>query len=186
MMSPVILIIIAVFVAILMYGLHEYVVSRFVRLEQAWRTVLAFERQKNVLIPALHKVSTSSVQFEQRTILVLKDARRALDQLSICEMDTKYLIDAENKTKRLIDVMQSNANDFPQIKRSTSYSELMKKLLKLQHQSLSELAEFNRSVDEFNRFIGRFPFSLINAVFSQKQSISRFIEADTEAFRDVA
>ncbi len=175
-MAPILYIVAATLFAFVVFAMHEYVALRYSRLNRAWNAALAVERKKNELIPALHKISTSSIQFEQSIILILKDAREALDQLSICKMDSKYLNDAEVKTKRLIAATKVSSQNFPPILHSKRFSDLMNEMDHFQKASIPVLADFNKAVEEFNRFIGIFPFSLINFLFNKYKPVAPYEE----------
>lgn len=172
------LILVAVVAVIVVYN---GIISRMNAVERAWANVIVQERQKNKMIPHLEEVVRQHRDFEAALQSKITELRSALHGLSPDHMDVGKLADAETKTTGLLQGLRVAVEDYPDLKSSETYRQLMREISEQQDNIGAAIRIFNSNVEDFNNGIEMFPNSLVNALLNKKTRLMTFADAQAQA-----
>lgn len=170
-------------VLFLIIGLVIYngIISRMNAVERGWANVITQERQKNKIIPHLEKVVEDYKLYEGPVQEKITALRTALGNLSADNVDTCGLAEAEQVSKSLMQGLQIAVENYPDLKASQAYNNLMQEIAEQQENIGAAIRIFNQNVEDFNNGIEVFPNSLINDWFNRKQKVAVFTDAEAQS-----
>jgi LemA protein len=171
------LVIVIIFVIII----YNKIISRMNAVERAWADTIAQERQKNKIIPAVEKAVEQYVQHENTLLRHITELRSSLQKLSADNVDLTRLADAETKTLGLLNRLYAVAENYPDLKASELYNNLMREIAEQQENIAAAIRIFNQNVEDFNNTIEMFPNSLVNGYFNKKQKMNTFSDSAAES-----
>lgn len=171
---------IAVLLTVIVIAIYNGIITRLNAVERAWANVITQERQKNKIIPALEKVAEQYQLHEAGVLKHITELRSALQNLSADDVDTAGLAQAEQKTSNLIKGLQIAVENYPELKASETFNNLMREIANQQENIGSAIRIFNQNVEDFNNGIETFPNSLVNQQLNRKQKIQTFTDSEAE------
>lgn len=178
-----ILIPLGIVVLIIVVGIVIYngIISRMNAVARAWADVVVQERQKNNIIPDLEKIAEQYGQYERSIMTQVTELRSSLQRLNTDSMDLQSLTDTHKKTTNLLNGLYAVAENYPDLKASQLYNNLMSEISEQQENIGAAIRIFNQNVEDFNNGIEVFPNSLINGWFNKKRKLSTFSDAQAES-----
>lgn len=182
-MSPTLLttiIIVCVVIAAIIF-IHNAIIGRFNATKRAWSDVIAQERQKNKILPALEEVAAKYASHEKQLLEKVTELRQSLNQLSADNIDVQRLSQAENHMGALLKGLSLTVEAYPDLKASETYLKLMREITEQQDNIGAAIRIFNRNVELFNNGIEMFPNTLVNSMFTHKQPLSVFDDSEAAA-----
>lgn len=181
MTSLIILIILILAIALPIIGIHNKIITYFNASKRAWADVIAQERQKNNVLPKLEEIVESYKLHESNILLETTKLRSAINQISADDMDVKKLAEVQQKTGALINNLHAVAENYPELKSADIFQKLMHELSELEQNVTASVRIFNRNVEQFNTAIEVFPNSFVNSIFTKKQRLDVFRDAQAES-----
>ncbi|VFS46490.1 LemA family protein [Budvicia aquatica] len=115
------------------------------------------ERQKNNIIPNLEKVVEQYRQHEASLFEKITELRSSLKQLNTDNVDLKTLADTQAKTTMLLNGLYAVAENYPDLKASQVFNNLMAEITEQQENIGAAIRIFNQNVEAFNNGIEVFP-----------------------------
>ncbi|MCH1923512.1 LemA family protein [Shewanella sp. C32] len=181
-MSPTLLIVIIVCVVIAAIILiHNAIIGRFNAVQRAWSDVIAQERQKNKILPALEEVAAKYASHEKQLLEKVTELRQSLTQLSADTIDVKTLSQTESHMGALLKGLTLTVEAYPDLKASETYLKLMREITEQQDNIGAAIRIFNRNVEQFNNGIQIFPNSIVNSMFTHKHTLQVFDDSEAAA-----
>lgn len=172
---------VAIILAILTIIIYNGIITRMNSVERAWSDVIAQERQKNKIIPHLEKLVSEYKEFEQGLLTKITELRSALSRLSGDNIDSASLSQAESKTQDLLKGINIAVENYPDLKASEGFNNLMREISEQQENIGAAIRIFNKNVEDFNNGIQVFPNSLVNSLFNKKVKIEAFKDSEASA-----
>lgn len=176
--------VVLVVITVLVLGtilIHNAIIGRFNASRRAWGDVIAQERQKNEILPALEKVAKDYAGHEQGLMEKVTALRGALAGLSGEHIDTRQLAEAEQHMGELLSRLNLTVEAYPDLKATDTYGKLMHEITEQQQNVGAAIRIFNRNVERFNTGIEVFPNSLINRLFTHKKPLDTFDDSQAAA-----
>ncbi|MDX3774860.1 LemA family protein [Chromatiaceae bacterium AAb-1] len=170
----------AAILAVIIIVIYNGIITRLNAVERAWANVITQERQKNKIIPALEQLTEQYQLYESGVMTQITELRSALQNLSADDVNTASLAQAEQKTTNLIKGLQVAVENYPELKASETFSNLMREISNQQENIGAAIRIFNQNVEDFNNGIETFPNSLVNRQFNRKQKIQTFTDSEAE------
>ncbi|WP_208293510.1 LemA family protein [Zophobihabitans entericus] len=175
----IVLLVIAVIIVVMGISIHNKIIASYNSAQRAWADVIAQERQKNKILPELERIAEQYKIHESSVLNGITELRTALKGLSSESVDVAQLKEAQLKTRSLINNLYAVSENYPDLKASTIYANLMKEIAEQQDNIGAAIRIFNSNVADFNTGIEVFPNSIINNNFTKKQKLNVF--SDSEA-----
>lgn len=161
--------------------IYNGIITRLNAVERAWSNVITQERQKNKIIPALEQLTEQYQLYEAGVLKNITALRSALADLSADTVDTTRLAAAESKTADLIKGLHVAVENYPELKASEIFNNLMREISNQQENIGAAIRIFNQNVEDFNNGIETFPNSLVNQQFNRKSKIQTFTDTEAES-----
>ncbi|SUB84281.1 LemA family [Pragia fontium] len=175
---PVGLVALVIIIGIMIYN---GIISRMNAVARAWADVVVQERQKNNIIPDLEKIAEQYGQYERSIMTQVTELRSSLQRLNADNMDLQTLSDTRTKTTNLLNGLYAVAENYPDLKASQLYNNLMSEIAEQQENIGAAIRIFNQNVEDFNNGIEVFPNSLVNGWFNKKRKLSTFSDSQAES-----
>ncbi|MCD1125672.1 LemA family protein [Jinshanibacter sp. LJY008] len=172
-----------IIVLVIVIGIVIYngIVSRMNAVARAWADVVVQERQKNNIIPDLEKIAAQYSQYESSIMAKVTELRTSLNRLNTEDMDLAMLSETRTKTSSLLSGLYAVAENYPDLKASSLYNNLMAEISEQQENIGAAIRIFNQNVEDFNNGIEVVPNSLINSLFNKKRKLKTFSDAQAES-----
>lgn len=167
--------------AVIILVIYNGIIARMNAVERAWANVITEERQKNKIIPTLEGLVD---QYKLHESSVLKDVtalRSALQELSSDTVNTEHLAAAEAKTSALLKGLNVVVENYPGLKASEVFNNLMREIAEQQENVGAAIRIFNQNVEDFNNGIEQFPNSVINNMLNKKEKLNTFRDEEAES-----
>lgn len=171
----------AVLVLLMVIVIYNGIIKRMNAVARAWADVVVQERQKNNVIPALEKIATEYKEYEASIMAQVTALRSSLKRLDTHEVDLGTLAETRNKTQSLLSGLYAVAENYPALKASDLFRNLMTEITEQQENVGAAVRIFNRNVEEFNNGIETFPNSLVNGLFNKKKKLDTFSDSQAES-----
>ncbi len=175
------LLIVTLIVIVLVIKRYNTIVANYNAVERAWANVITQERQKNKVIPHLEELTNQYKNFEHGILKQVTELRAAIEELDESSMNTTSLSRAEAKTRDLVSGLKVTVENYPELKASDIYSNLMKEISEQQENIGASIRVFNQNVEVFNNGIEFFPDSIINSMLNRKKKIDTFKDSEAES-----
>ncbi|CAI1935456.1 LemA family [Serratia fonticola] len=180
-MESIYLVGIIVLAAIVIVIIYNLIVSRMNAVVRAWADVVTQERQKNNVLPTLEKIASDYKDYEATILKQVTELRTSLKNLNTDTMNLGALSETSEKTISLLNGLYAVAENYPVLKASELYRDLMAEITEQQENISAAIRIFNRNVEEFNNSIEMFPNSLINSLFNKKSKLNTFSDSQAES-----
>lgn len=161
--------------------IYNRIVGRMNAVARAWADVVAQERQKNNVLPALEKIAAEYKEYEATIMTQITGLRASLKRLDSGAMDYNALTEAHHNTTTLLSGLYAVAENYPLLKASELYRNLMAEISEQQENIGAAIRIFNRNVEDFNNGIEMFPHSVVNGLFNKKHKLSTFNDTQAES-----
>lgn len=172
---------IVVLVIISVIVIYNRIVGRMNAVARAWADVVVQERQKNNVLPALEEVAAGYKEYEAAIMTQITGLRASLKRLDAGNMDFKTLAETRDQTATLLNGLYAVAENYPVLKASDLYRNLMAEITEQQENIGAAIRIFNRNVEDFNNSIEMFPHSVVNGLLNKKHKLSTFNDAQAES-----
>ncbi|WP_147052817.1 LemA family protein, partial [Vibrio sagamiensis] len=155
-------------------------IDRLKREGRLRQDVISQERQKNKIIPNLEELANQYKGFEYAILKQITELRTAINDLDDSSMDKVALGNAETKTKDLVAELKVAVENYPELKASNLYNNIMKQIVEQQEDIGASIRIFNQNIELFNNGIQVFPNSLVNSVLNKKEILGTFKDSEAE------
>lgn len=168
-------------VILLVVVIYNGIIKRMNAVARAWADVVVQERQKNNVIPALEKIAAEYKEYEASIMTQVTELRSSLKRLDTREVDLGTLAETRTKTVSLLSGLYAVAENYPDLKASDLFRNLMAEITEQQENVGAAVRIFNRNVEDFNNGIETFPNSLVNGVLNKKKKLDTFSDSQAES-----
>lgn len=175
------ILVVIVLLALMLIAIHNKIITRYNNTMRAWADVIAQERQKNKILPELEKMVEQYRIHESSVLTSITELRASLSALSTDKTDSTQLKDSQTKTRSLINNLYAVSENYPDLKASNLYSNLMKEITEQQDNIAAAVRIFNANVADFNTGIEVFPASVVNQMITQKHRLDVFSDTKAES-----
>jgi len=181
--SMMVLLIVAVLIGIFVVIIYNGIVERYNKVKRAWSDVIVQERQKDKIIPELERLVKQHDAYEGGLQTQITSLRSMMSSLSDKNIDTKALEAVEKQSAALMNGIHVAIENYPELKASKLYHNLMKELTEQQENVGAAIRIFNQNVEMHNTGIETFPNNLVNNSLNKKPVMPSFTDdATSEAF----
>ena len=185
-MTPGLIVIgIVVFVAILtvamVIGLRNDIVSAKNRVKRAWADVIAYQRKKLNVIPALEKGLKDHQAYELGVLKEITALRSSVAGLSADAVNVSQLQEVERHSKSLLAGLHVAVEAYPVLKTSELYAGWMRELAEAEENIAAAIVIFNSTVQEFNDRVQEFPGNIINSWFNHEKPLETFTDSAAQS-----
>jgi LemA protein len=160
-------------------GIRNGIVSAKNRVKRAWADVIAYQRKKLNVIPALEQGLKEHQAYEQGVLRELTALRASLAGLSRDAVDVGKLQEVEQHSRALLSGLRVTAEAYPTLKTSELYAGWMRELSEAEENIAAAIVIFNGAVHTFNDGIQEFPGNVVNGWFNRETALATF--ADSKA-----
>ena len=162
-------------------GVYNAIVQGKNAVERSWAGVITQERQKNKILPELEKLVKEYKDFEGNVLEEISRLRSGMSKLSSDKIDPQLLSMLETQTNTLLNGIRLQVENYPELKASEIYTNLMKELTEQQENIGAALRIFNQNVEAFNNLIQVFPNNLINKKLNKEEKIAVFYDSEAQS-----
>lgn len=162
-------------------SLRNGIVSSKNRVKRAWADVIAYQRRKLNVIPALEQGLKDHQAYEQSTLEKLVALRSAVSALSAETVNIGQLQQAEQLSKSLLSGLRVTVEAYPALKTSELYAGWMRELSEAEENIAAAIVIFNGTVHVFNDGIQEFPGNMVNTWFNREQPLETFTDSAAQA-----
>ncbi|WP_265100849.1 LemA family protein [Vibrio sagamiensis] len=131
-------------------------------------------------MPNLEELANQYKGFEYAILKQITELRTAINDLDDSSMDKVALGNAETKTKDLVAELKVAVENYPELKASNLYNNIMKQIVEQQEDIGASIRIFNQNIELFNNGIQVFPNSLVNSVLNKKEILGTFKDSEAE------
>ena len=178
-MSPVVLIIIAIAVVlvVILIALYNGLVQRRLRIDEAFAQIEVQLKRRHDLIPNLVNAVKGYMQFEQKVLTDVTNARAAA--VSAGAQGVAAQAQAENALTSTLRSLFAVVENYPELKANQNVMELQEQLTTTENQISFSRQHYNASVLDYNTGIQTFPAVLLAGMFGFSKR--EFFDAEPEA-----
>ena len=158
-------------------GSYNGLVTKEVKVSEAWANVETVYQRRADLIPNLVSTVKGYAAHEQQTLQAVTDARAnatnlTLDPATATPEDMERYMRAQQEVGSALGRLIAIAESYPDLKANQNFLELQKQLEGTENRISTERRKYNETVKEFNASIRRFPTNLIAGMFGfEKQTM---------------
>jgi len=175
----------AVFLAVLVLAtivsLRNGIVSSKNRAKRAWADVIAYQRKKLKVIPALEQGLKDHQAYEQGVLQGLTALRSSVTKLSSDSVDVGQLREVDHLSKALLPALRLTVEAYPELKTSELYAGWMRELSEAEENIAAAIVIFNGTVQGFNDRIQEFPGNLVNSWFNRERPLETFTDSAAQS-----
>ncbi len=153
---------------------YNNIVSLTNQVKNAWANVLVQEQQKQKIIPQLLDSVKGYSEFEKTLQTQITELRSMTDRLSKNSVEPEKLKDVENKTNEMLSSIKVSVENYPELKASELYQNLMTEITEQQENVGASLRIFNSNVSIHNSTIQSFPANIVNGMLNKRKEVSMF------------
>lgn len=172
-------IILGVIAVVVIWAVASYngLVTKEVKVSEAWANVETVYQRRADLIPNLVSTVKGYAAHEQQTLQAVTDARAnatniTLDPATATPEDMERYMRAQQEVGSALGRLIAIAESYPDLKANQNFLELQKQLEGTENRISTERRKYNETVKEFNASIRRFPTNLIAGIFGfEKQTM---------------
>ena len=176
---------VAVFVAFVaiatVIGLRNGIVSAKNRVKRAWADVIAYQRKKLNVIPALEQGLKDYKAYEQGELEKLTALRSSVAKLSPDAVNVSQLQEVDQHSKSLLSGLRVAVEAYPALKASDLYAGWMRELSEAEENIAAAIVIFNSTVQGFNDRLQKFPGNLVNARFNRERPLETFTDSAAQS-----
>lgn len=167
----------AVLLITIVISVRNGIVEARNRVQRAWADVIAYERRKLRVIPALEQGLRAHQAYEGKVLQDLTALRSAVDELADDTVDVTKLAAAEQRSKDLFGSLRVAVEAYPVLKTSELYAGWMRELSEAEENIAAAIVMFNMTVQRFNDAIQTFPGDAVNARFNREKTLATFTDS---------
>lgn len=171
-----------VLLVILIISLYNRLVKYRNTRENAFADIDVQLKQRHDLIPQLVESVKGYMNYENKTIVEVTQARAAA--LSARSIDEK--IDAENKLTSALAGLKVSLEAYPDLKASNNVLQLQEEISDVENKLASVRRYFNSATKEYNNAVETFPANLIAGMFGFRREKMFDVGVDERARLDKA
>jgi LemA protein len=164
----------AIFVVI---SLRNGIIGAKNRVQRAWADVIAYQRKKLRVIPALEEGLKNHQAYEQGVLQQLTALRSSVAKLSPESVDVGRLQEVDQCSKALLSGLRVAVEAYPVLKTSELYAGWMRELSEAEENIAAAIVIFNGTVESFNDCIQEWPGSAVNARFNREKPLDTFTDS---------
>src|SRR6266516_1029800 len=177
-MQPLIVIVVIVLViALILVGIYNGLVGRRNRVDEALSQIQVQLKRRHDLIPNLVEAVKGYMQFEQKVLTDVTNARAAA--VSAGAQGVAAQAPAENALTSTLRSLFAVVENYPELKANQNVLELQEQLTTTENQIAFSRQHYNATVLDFNTAIQVFPAVLIAGAFGFTKR--EFFDAEPEA-----
>ena len=171
---------IIIIVIMVIISLRNGIVSAKNRVKRSWADVIAWERKKLLVIPALEQGLKDYQAYEGDVMKQLTALRSSVDGLSSDKVDMDQLKESKQISKSLMAGLNVAVEAYPDLKTSGLYASWMSELSEAEENVTASISIFNANVQDFNNRIQEFPGNSINSMFNKESELNTFSDSKAE------
>lgn len=169
--------------------IHNSIIERFNRVNQAWSDLLATERQKVKILDRIEPMVKEHQNFEESLLTKVTELRSALGKLdsslsqtdNSLAIDPSSLADVQRHSSSLLSGLRATFEAYPNLNTVEVYRQAMKAAEEQEEQVGAGIRIFNSNVQGFNTGIEVFPNNLVNKFFTRKKRVCEFTDTTISA-----
>lgn len=146
-------------------SISNKIVERKSEVDEAWAQVENVYMRRSSLIPDLVEVVKSATEFERSVINSLVEAQSDMDEVFINRINKENMQEFQKKQKALTvafnEFVAYSRNRHPELKSMEIYRDLMAQIEGTENRIAVERRRFNMTVESYNRYVNKFPASLL-------------------------
>jgi len=162
---------------IVIVSLRNGIVSAKNRVKRAWADVIAYQRKKLNVIPALEKGLKDHQAYELGVMRDLTALRSSVAKLSADAVNVSQLHEVDQHSKSLLSGLRVAVEAYPVLKTSELYAGWMRELAEAEENIAAAIVIFNSTVQGFNDRIQEFPGNLVNSWFNHELPLDTFTDS---------
>lgn len=160
-----------------MVSMEEGVTSRWAQVENVYQ-------RRMDMIPNLVNIVSGVAGFEKSTLTEVIQARASatqvkIDPTNLTQESLEKFQSAQNQLGGTLSRLLVSVERYPELKATDTFIELMSQLEGTENRISVERREFNKTVQDYNTYIRRFPRNLWASVFGFEKTA--YFEADKAA-----
>ncbi len=161
-------------------GLRNGIVSAKNRVKRAWADVIAYQRKKLNVIPALEEGLKKYQAYEEGVLKSLTALRSSVAKLSDDQVNVGDLQEVDQHSKALLSGLRVAVEAYPVLKASELYAGWMRELAEAEENIAAAIVIFNGTVQGFNDNIQEFPGNLVNSWFNHEGTLETFSDSKAQ------
>lgn len=161
-------------------GLRNGIVSAKNRIQRAWADVIAYQRKKLKVIPALEQGLKDHQVYEQDAFKEITALRTSVGKLSEGRVDVAQLQEVSMRSKALLSGLRVAVEAYPILRTSELYAGWMRELSEAEENIAAAIVIFNASVHGFNDRVQLFPGNLVNSWFNRETPLDTFTDSEAQ------
>lgn len=149
-----------------------------------WSQVENVYQRRSDLIPNLVNTVKAEANFEKSTLTAVVEARASatqvkIDPTNITAESLKEFESAQGQLGTTLSRLLMTVEQYPDLKSNQAFNDLMTQLEGAENRITVERREFNISVQEYNKYIKRFPANMWAGIFGFESKV--YFESDSGA-----
>lgn len=170
----------ALLTAIVVIALRNGIVSSKNRVKRGWADVIAYQRKKLKVIPALEQGLKDHQAYEGGVLKEITALRSSVGNLNEGTVDVGQLQEVSRHSKALLAGLHVAVEAYPNLKTSELYASWMRELSEAEENIAAAIVIFNASVHGFNDRIQLFPGNVVNSWFNHEKTLDTFSDSEAQ------
>ena len=172
-------VLIIIVIAAIMYfvGLYNKLVAFKNNIDRSFSNIDVLLKQRHDELPKLIETCKGYMQYEQKTLLAVTEARTAFMRANTPAEKAQ----ADNMLSRALRSLFATVEKYPDLKANTNFTQLRGRITDLETKIASQRAAYDEVVNTFNFRIARFPGSVLAGFMGLRpHALFQVAEADRE------
>lgn len=158
-------------------GTYNKLVILDENVDAAWAQVEIVLKRRADLIPNLLNTVKGYAAHEKDVLVGITEARTKFNNAH----SPKEYADANNEFNRALTSLYAVAENYPELKANTNFSEFQYELAGTENRIATERRRYNESVEELNKVVKRFPTNILaNMLGFEKREYFEIDEKDSQ------
>jgi LemA protein len=166
-------------IAIIMYfvGLYNSLVTFKNNIDRSFSNIDVLLKQRHDELPKLIETCKGYMQYEQKTLLAVTEARTAFMRATTPAEKAQ----ADNMVSGALKTLFAVAEKYPDLKANTSFMQLQGRITELETKIAAQRSSYNEDVNAFNIRIAQVPANFVAGFMGlQPHALFQVAEADRE------
>ena len=166
-------------IAIIMYfvGLYNSLVTFKNNIDRSFSDIDVLLKQRHDELPKLIETCKGYMQYEQKTLLAVTEARTAFMRATTPAEKAQ----ADNMVSGALKTLFAVAEKYPDLKANTNFMQLQGRITELETKIAAQRSAYNEDVNAFNIRIAQVPANLVAGFMGlQPHALFQVAEADRE------
>lgn len=164
--------------------MRNSIVANKNRVMRAWSDVIAYQRQKFLLIPQIEEVVNKYEKYESDLLAQITALRTRIEGISDKNIDHDQLKAVDVATSGVLDSLKVAVENYPLLQAKHLCVKLIENLTELQENITAAITIYNSTVQSFNNGIQMFPNTIVNSLFNGEKVLATF--TDEKATEEIA